>query len=323
MGGLPGSGKAARAEAVQKQRHSYQLFLVHEERGGIRKLRVPPYLIYAVLLAAVVGAGTLLAGVASYTHLLFKVTRYDQVAAERRQLLEQNRVLQSSFAQSQTRLTTLESLANEVAATYGLLRLRQTPFGTVEAAGARLGPEDEFRDTLARYRYLRRHASAVTLYAGGARPLPGQDLTQLTYTPSLWPVRGHITAGFGDRLDPFNGEGTFHAGVDISTEFGNPVLAAADGFVVAVGQQSGYGRVVVVDHGAGITTWYAHLSRFRAYLGQSVQRGEVVGYVGSSGRATGPHLHYEVRLQDTPVNPWRFLRTGPLYASNFPARGGD
>jgi len=78
-----------------------------------------------------------------------------------------------------------------------------------------------------------------------------------------------------------------------------------------------------VDHGAGITTWYAHLSRFRAYLGQSVQRGEVVGYVGSSGRATGPHLHYEVRLQDTPVNPWRFLRSGPLYASNFPARGGD
>ena len=308
---------------MQKQKQSYQLFLLQEGRGGIRKLKIPPSLVYAVLLAALVGAGTLLAGVASYAHLLFKMNRYDQVAAERRQLLEQNRVLQSNVAQTQTRLTTLESLANEVAATYGLMRLRQTPFGTIEEASAALGPDDEFRDTLARYRYLHSHASAVTLYAGGARPLPGQDLAQLTYTPSLWPVRGHITAGFGDRLDPFNGEGTFHAGVDISTEFGNPVLAAADGFVVAVTQTSGYGRVVVVDHGAGITTWYAHLSRFRAYLGQSVQRGEVIGYVGSSGRATGPHLHYEVRLHDTPVNPWRFLRSGPLYAANFPARGGD
>lgn len=308
---------------MQKQKHSYRLFLVHEGSGGIRKLRIPPSIFYLILVAALVGAGTLLTVGASYAHLLLRVTRYDQVRAEHRQLLEQNRALQANVSETRQRLNTLESLASEVAATYGLMRLRQTPFGTVEAASLSLPPDEEFRDTLARYRYLRRNAAAVTLYASGARPLAGQDLTQLTYTPSLWPVRGHVTAGFGDRLDPFNGEGSFHAGVDISTEFGSPVMAAADGFVVAVAQQPGYGRVLVIDHGGGITTWYAHLSRFRAYLGQSVQRGQVIGYVGSSGRATGPHLHYEVRLYDTPVNPWRFLRNGSLYASAAPLGGGD
>jgi murein DD-endopeptidase MepM/ murein hydrolase activator NlpD len=84
--------------------------------------------------------------------------------------------------------------------------------------------------------------------------------------------------------------------------------------------------LVVIDHGGGLTTWYAHLSNFRAYRGQAVQRGDIIGYVGSSGRSTGPHLHYEVRLWEAPVNPWRFLRTGSVYTAQarpLPTRGGD
>ena len=305
------------------QKQFYTVVFAHDACGRIRKLRLPPYLLYVILGAALLGGASLLAGVASYAHLLLKLTHYNQVQAEREQLRQQNRVLKASYAQTQQRLTTLESLANEVAVTYGLLHLRHTPFGTLESATASLAPAEQFRDTLARFRFLRRHATAVTLYASGARPLPGQDWTQLNHTPSLWPVQGQVTARFGDRLDPFNGEGSFHSGVDISTLFGNAVRAGGDGFVVAVGQRPGYGRVVVIDHGAGITTWYAHLSRFRAYLGEAVQRGEVIGYVGSSGRATGPHLHYEVHLYDTPVNPWRFLKTGSLYTTALHLRGGD
>ena len=147
----------------------------------------------------------------------------------------------------------------------------------------------------------------------------------MRYLPSLWPVRGRLTAGFGDRMDPFNGEGTFHSGVDISTGFGEEVRAAADGIVVAADRNAGYGRVVVVDHGAGITTWYAHLSAYRVAAGQAVQRGDIIGYVGSSGRSTGPHLHYEVRLYDAPVNPWRFLRHDRFYTARtiaWTANGG-
>lgn len=289
------------------QKRFYTLVFAHGADGRLRKVKVPGWAIPLVLVAAMVGAGTILAGAASYAHLLLKVTDYNQLRAEWQRLQVQNSHLRASNAESNERLATLEGLANEVASTYGLMRLRQTPFGTIENVGAR--PEEyEFSETLARFRYLQNNASAVGLYASGARPLPGQDLSRLTHTPSLWPVRGRLVGGFGDRVDPFSGEGAFHAGVDISADYGQTVQATADGFVIWVGPRSGSGRLVVVDHGAGITTWYAHLSAYRVRRGQSVARGDVVGYVGTSGRSTGPHLHYEVRLYDAPVNPWRFLR---------------
>lgn len=285
----------------------YTLVFAHGADGRLRKVKVPGWAVNAVLVAALVGAGTILAGIASYAHLLLKVTDYNQLHAESQRLRVQNSHLRASNAESNERLATLEGLANEVAATYGLMRLRQTPFGTVETVGAR--PEEyEFSETLARFRYLQNNATAVGLYASGARPLPGQDLSRLTHTPSLWPVRGRLVGGFGDRIDPFSGEGAFHAGVDISADYGAAVQATADGFVIWVGPRAGSGRLIVVDHGAGITTWYAHLSAYRVRRGQAVARGDVLGYVGTTGRSTGPHLHYEVRLYDAPVNPWRFLR---------------
>ncbi|MFQ5695391.1 MAG: M23 family metallopeptidase, partial [Terriglobia bacterium] len=108
-------------------------------------------------------------------------------------------------------------------------------------------------------------------------------------------------------------------------QYGAPVRSAADGFVVWAGRRSGFGRLVVVDHGGGVTTWYAHMSSVRGYAGQSVKRGDVVGYVGSSGRAKGNHLHYEVRLNNAPLNPWNFLRTDSLIArrGRFPTIGSS
>jgi murein DD-endopeptidase MepM/ murein hydrolase activator NlpD len=123
-------------------------------------------------------------------------------------------------------------------------------------------------------------------------------------------VHGSTTGSFGERLDPFSGEGAFHAGVDISAEFGAPVRATADGLVVAVETRAGYGKVVVVDHGFSLSTWYGHLSRFNTQMGQRITRGDILGFVGTSGRATGAHVHYEVRSNGAPVNPWRYLRTG-------------
>ena len=119
---------------------------------------------------------------------------------------------------------------------------------------------------------------------------------------------GHITDSFGQRLDPFSGEGAFHTGVDVAADYGAPVHATADGVVLDAGQHSGYGRVVIVDHGFGLTTWYAHLSSFSAVPGTRIKRGEVIGYTGISGRSTGPHVHYEVRVNNAPVNPWRYMK---------------
>ncbi|MGB9179281.1 MAG: peptidoglycan DD-metalloendopeptidase family protein [Pyrinomonadaceae bacterium] len=127
--------------------------------------------------------------------------------------------------------------------------------------------------------------------------------------PSIWPVdSGRLTDDFGGRFNPFGGYGTeFHTGQDIATAWGTPVAATANGTVIFAGWQSGYGQVVVIDHGGGLTTRYGHLSHVDASVGQTIKRGDIVGNVGSTGRSTGPHLHYEVRLNDEPVDPMQYL----------------
>jgi len=120
---------------------------------------------------------------------------------------------------------------------------------------------------------------------------------------------GEITGHFGERLDPFSGEGAFHAGIDIASHYGDEVHASADGVVVIMDRRAGYGRLVIIDHGFGVSTWYGHMSNFNTQVGTHVKRGDVIGYEGASGRSTGPHLHYEVRIYNTPVNPWRYLRS--------------
>ncbi len=120
---------------------------------------------------------------------------------------------------------------------------------------------------------------------------------------------GPIGSSFGEREDPINGEGAFHPGIDIDAPYGTPVRAAADGDVTGQQMGSGYGRQIVLDHGHDVVTLYGHLSAIAVVPGQHVSRGQVIGYVGQTGRATGPHLHYEVRIHKVPVNPHKYMRT--------------
>ncbi len=120
-----------------------------------------------------------------------------------------------------------------------------------------------------------------------------------------------ISSGFGYRADPFTGAGAFHPGLDFKGPIGAPIYAAAKGTVSFVGQRSGYGNCVEIDHGNGLVTRYAHMSGFRTKLGKAVAPGEQIGVIGSTGRSTGPHLHFEVRINDSPVNPRPFLESAP------------
>lgn len=126
-------------------------------------------------------------------------------------------------------------------------------------------------------------------------------------TPSIWPVSGWLSSAYGARTDPFNGGRDFHSGLDISADSGQPVRATADGVVAAARQNGNFGKLVVLDHGFSIGTRYGHLSRFAVIEGQRVRRGDVIGYVGSTGRSTSPHVHYELTLNGRPVNPLRLL----------------
>jgi murein DD-endopeptidase MepM/ murein hydrolase activator NlpD len=127
-------------------------------------------------------------------------------------------------------------------------------------------------------------------------------------TPSLWPVVGKLETGVGGRHNPFTGRGwEYHEGQDIDAAYGTPVLAAASGKVIIASSQHGYGNVVYIDHGNGLSTRYGHLSEIDVTVGQTVVRGGVLGKVGSTGRSTGPHLHYEVRINNQVMNPRDYL----------------
>jgi murein DD-endopeptidase MepM/ murein hydrolase activator NlpD len=126
-------------------------------------------------------------------------------------------------------------------------------------------------------------------------------------TPAGWPVRGWVTSPFGNRTSPFSGILKFHEGIDVAAQTGTPVVAPADGVVVKAGFMTGYGNMVEISHGYGIKTVYGHNSRLNVQAGQRIKRGDVISYVGDSGSSTGPHLHYEVRLNNLPVNPARYM----------------
>jgi len=129
----------------------------------------------------------------------------------------------------------------------------------------------------------------------------------LASTPSIKPVKGILGHGYGWRRDPFTGQREFHKGIDISAPTGRDVLAPADGIVIKVSREAGYGKVVYLSHGNGITTRFGHMSEFNVQLGQKVKRGDAIGFVGSSGRSTGPHLHYEVLVHKIKVDPMSYI----------------
>ena len=126
-------------------------------------------------------------------------------------------------------------------------------------------------------------------------------------TPSIWPVAGWLSSGYGNRKDPFGGGRDFHPGLDISANYGRPIRATANGTVLSAAYNGNYGNLVVIDHGFGITTRYGHLSRFGVASGQRIYRGDVIGYVGSTGRSTSPHLHYEILVNGKLINPLNLL----------------
>ncbi|QUL37307.1 peptidoglycan DD-metalloendopeptidase family protein [Erythrobacter sp. JK5] len=129
--------------------------------------------------------------------------------------------------------------------------------------------------------------------------------------PQVVPAGQNISSGFGYRRDPFTGGGAMHSGIDFKGPVGSPIYAAAKGVVTFAGWKSGYGKVIEIRHGNGMMTRYAHMSRFSVAVGQSVEAGATIGGIGSTGRSTGPHLHFEVRINERPVNPRKFLEAAP------------
>ncbi len=286
----------------------YILFVARDAEGELRKIPIPLHYLYVFMVGALIGMLSITGMAGSYGRMLAKVMRFNQLRSEKEALKTRYTQLEQVAKEKDIQVASLGTLASEVSSLYGLKSdalLKDEP----------TEPDSSIQLSMEQLSALRQSAmsGATTIGIGGglSRAATLTDWLRMAEAPTLWPVVGRITGSFGERIDPFNGEGAFHRGVDISTGFGSRILAPADGVVVFVGEMNGYGRIVEVDHGHGIVTRYGHMSAFAVADGQHISRGQTIGYVGLSGRSTGPHLHYEVWVHNTPVNPYKFLRISP------------
>jgi murein DD-endopeptidase MepM/ murein hydrolase activator NlpD len=163
------------------------------------------------------------------------------------------------------------------------------------------------QNLLTKTKEIRENAKLIEESLKSVESMVNQQRLQLAATPAIWPTRGYISGTFGNRVHPFTGRYEFHSALDIATQLGNKIIAPADGVVLVAETKEYYGKMIIIDHGFGYTTRYGHLSGFNVKEGQRVKRYDVIGYVGTTGRSNGPHLHYEVRYFDKPMNPNDFI----------------
>jgi murein DD-endopeptidase MepM/ murein hydrolase activator NlpD len=302
------------------QKRFYILFVARGDDGQFRKISIPVHYLYVFVIGAAIGFLSLTGIASSYTRMLLKVSQFNQLRTEKDQLKSNYSRLEQVAKERDLQVASLGSIASEVSALYGL---KQQP--TLVAASAEKIQDVDVSSSLDQLHALRTSAltgaTMVGLTMGLTRNVTTADWIKANSAPNLWPVEGQVTGSFGERIDPFNGEGAFHSGVDIGSSYGHPIVAPADGVVTMTDTMGGYGKTIMISHGNGISTRYGHLSGFAVTAGQHVQRGEVIGYVGESGRSTGPHLHYEVRINDTPVNPYKYLRMTVAHSGGFAAGG--
>lgn len=275
----------------------FVVVLAHSLHGRLRRVQIPHQVVYAVICVGVLCSLSLFGFVSSYLRMSWKVANYNSLRDEFDSLRERYQRLQNDNLQTREQMANLQLLATEVSLAYGIKRKLEGP-ADVSSEG-RLVPT--LSESFEEYNLLKSASFSRYNRSFGRR-------WQTNSLPSLWPLNGRLQSFYGNRSDPFSGTGAFHAGVDISATTGTPVRSTADGIVTHAEWSGAYGRLIIVDHGKGYQTYYAHLSRFEVVAGQEVRRGEIVGRSGATGRVTSPHLHYEVRQGGTPVNPYRFLK---------------
>lgn len=269
------------------------LVLAHSLHGRLRRVHIPHKFLYVVLAVLAFGSVSL-AGMV--LRLAWKVNNVNTLRQEVDILRNRYQALQRENRQKTEQLASLQMLANEVTLAYGIKQSLEGP-NDLSSEG-KLVPT--YRESLAEYDFLK-SASYSKIFHNYAKQW------QANIRPSLWPVSGRLMSSYGSRQDPFSGDGAFHSGVDLSAGTGTPVHVAGDGVVASAEWSGRYGKLIVVDHGNGVQTYYAHLSAFNVMPGQDVRLGQIIGLSGGTGRVTSPHLHYEVRMRGTPVNPYPYL----------------
>ena len=286
------------------KRYSTIIFVPHA-RAKFRKLKVSHRLLFSLI--SIVTSSLCLSTFFSvqYFTSLSQTHELSNLRRENRELQTANEQFSKSVESLRTQLGTVEDRTRKLAIIAGISTLDETSAGGV--GGTRQTTQElanPYRDDVDKMSFRSRRLDRDLSVLEEKFVAQSQLLSS---TPSTAPVRGLLTDGFGGRSDPFTGEPGQHGGIDISSAVGQPVRSPADGIIVKAEWENGYGNVVYVSHGYGYSTRYGHLSGFASRPGQRIKRGDVIGYVGSTGRSTGPHLHYEVRLNNHAVNPLEYI----------------
>lgn len=280
---------------MNEEKRFYTFVFAPTASSPLRKFAVPHNALYVILGFAAVGFLTIAYGAYKLSQHAYVVARLNLMQNENRRLRDENSEARNNMDRLQGRLAMIETTSRQLAEASGI-----APASNVIGSG---GPVNDIAD-------LEQSTSSLEAQLRQLKDVFDKNQVKLASTPSGWPVRGYITDGFGLRSNPFGGGGSEnHPGLDISAPFGTAINATADGIVIFAGVHGGYGNVVVLDHGYGVTTRYAHMSRIDVKVGDPVTRNKPLGAVGSTGRSTAPHCHYEVRLQDRPVNPMSYVVT--------------
>jgi murein DD-endopeptidase MepM/ murein hydrolase activator NlpD len=321
---------------------SYTILLVPDRDAKVKKLRIE----HRVLVRTAIAAGLVVAGViamaAHYFSVVSKVAENQLLRAENLELQNRWREAEAKFAHFNEELdrvkrlnanlryiTALNDPDRKLGSTVPGAELvgagvggapgpaSESPVGNGRggavsggepAGGIRMpGDPEPDRDLLVKLDDLSKKVKTQEQESRALQSYFQDQQSLLSAAPSIWPVRGWLTSDFSARLDPYTKEKQMHEGLDIAAAIGTPVRAPADGTVIFNGQEGGYGHVLVIDHGYGLKTRYGHLSRIDVKLGEKVKRGQFVAAVGNSGRSTGPHLHYEVRVNGIADNPRKFI----------------
>jgi hypothetical protein len=285
----------------------YTFILARHADARVWRLSVPAYFLAAIGLFAVIGF--LSVGVAGYHYgrTLLKLADYRRILSENNAFRSENHNYRIQTAQLGEKIDFLETISRKLRILSGM----DSPQGVGGVGGfSALSFDRPLPASAGTPESIDTYKSRINSLEQSFRNLENefsyQTLVESAF-PAFWPVRGYITCGLGRRADPFTDEGTdYHTGVDISAPYGKQVLVPSDGTVIFAGYRAGYGNIVVVDHRFDITTRYGHLSKVSVRAGQRISRGDVIGYVGTSGRSTGPHLHFEVRIHNQPKDPKYF-----------------
>jgi murein DD-endopeptidase MepM/ murein hydrolase activator NlpD len=292
--------------------------VVPDASHRMHRRHIPARLLHAFGVIGVISFVVSIALGFSYARMASKVADYGKLQAENNELKIHTQSLETSAQELDSKVTALETVSEKLtkimendvfARPFAKPNITATAaaVGSRENRPAATPSSDSSRDTVA---VLRDRTEDLQSHFNFLEEVTQKRAVAIRQTPTLWPLHGPIVSRFGSRPDPFTGDAEMHLGLDIVGIYGSAVKAPADAEVVYADHKPDYGNLLILDHGNGLTTRYAHLNRFNVHVGQRIQKGEVIASVGMTGRATAPHLHYEVRQYDRPVNPQLYLPRG-------------